>query len=100
MSRRPFGYTDGGDRLLRSESGQPMHPQNARIPRLRPAVRGERGRIWLPGDDDLSVTIGDRCVHDRSAHSVTAEVQGQGLVNSEHPTPLTPPVGSMGSSQQ
>jgi hypothetical protein len=47
----------GGDRLVRSESGQPMHPQNARIPRLRPAFRGERGRIWLPGDDDLSVSV-------------------------------------------
>ena len=29
-----------------------------------PAVRGERGRIWLPGDDDLSVSVVDRCVHD------------------------------------
>jgi hypothetical protein len=39
-------------------------PDDAGTADCDPAVRGERGRTWLPGDDDPSVSVVDRCAQD------------------------------------
>ena len=56
----------GLDGLISVHAAWPTDPsgQGAYLRRSDPAVRGERGRIWLPGDDDLAVSVVDRCVHD------------------------------------